>query len=700
MKAAIGKVLGVCLCLACLVQPNCATSRPADEPPVPSDPTPPAPPDLSPDGQSFLDWCRREMQAMQDTAATLRRADAARETRATLGLFNGIEIHHDDAINRAGLYELNHPDASVRQAALQCEQEASALYTDLMLDPDLYRSLAAVNAADPTLDGVDRRFLDKVLLDFRRNGVDREPAVRETARRLNQRMVELSQIFEKNLAEDTRYVEIADPAQLAGLPEDFIDAHKPDENGVRRIATDWPDWYPVMTYARDDALREQLWRLGWNLGYPKNVDVFKELLKTRNELAKLLGYPNWAAYATETMMIKSPEAARRFIERAFALSKPIGERDLGELLAFKRRRKPEAAQVFPWEKEYLSRLLKAERYQYDPELARSYFAVDKVQAGLLALSEKLFDIKFARRNNAEVWHPDVQAFDVVRGDAPLGRIYLDLYPRENKYKSFAMFSLTSGVEGLRLPEMAIVGNFADPAKSSGPALIDHLDVETFFHEFGHLLHGLLGGQSRYLRFSGAAAEWDFVETPSQLYEEWTWDPGVLAAFATNAKGEAIPAELVERMHAAEDFGKGLFVMQQMFYAAVSLGVYEQDPAGFDPDAYADRMQAVYSPWPVIEETHFVEGFGHLIGYASNYYTYMWSLVIEKDLFEVFKAKGLTNTEVSAAYRRNILEPGGQKDAADMVKAFLGRPFAFDAYEKWLNGTGQIREEREPKPLEP
>jgi thimet oligopeptidase len=640
-------------------------------------------PSQSQAGDEFAAWCDGQLGGMNHSAETLRNPDATRTARQTLDLFNDIEVFNDDSLSRSGLYQLNHPDAGVREAAMNCEQRINNRFTELMLDPDLYAALANVDASDDQLDALDRRYLEKVLKDFRRNGVDQPVEVRKKVIALNRSMVELSQAFDKNLAEDTRYVEVRDDVRLAGLPQDFIDAHPADENGVRRISTDWPDYYPVMIYADDESLRKELWLLNWNLGYPQNVNVLNQLLETRYELAHTLGYANWAAYSTELMMIKTPENAHEFIDRAFALSKPIGEKELSELLALKQRMQPEATQVNAWERGYLTRLLTSERYQYDPEVVRSYFALDKVQAGLLALSERLYGIKFQKVAEAETWHPDVQAFDVTQDGKSLGRIYLDLYPRENKYKSFAMFSVVSGVEGRRLPEMAIVGNFADPSKHDGPTLIDHLDVETFFHEFGHLMHGLLGGNSHYVRFSGVSAEWDFVEVPSQLYEEWTWDASALATFATNQAGEAIPADLVERLHASQDFGKGLFVMQQMFYAAISLGIYDRAPDGFDPNQFAEELQAQYSPWHVMPETHFIMGFSHLIGYSSNYYTYMWSLVIEKDVFARFAQRSLIDSTVAMEYRRIILDSGGTRDAADMLTDFLGRPFSFDAYEQWL-----------------
>jgi thimet oligopeptidase len=216
--------------------------------------------------------------------------------------------------------------------------------------------------------------------------------------------------------------------------------------------------------------------------------------------------------------------------------------------------------------------------------------------------------------------------------------------------------------------------------------MEHGDVKTFFHEFGHLLHHVLGGHTRWASQSGVATEWDFVEAPSQMLEEWVWDPEVLATFARRVDtGEPIPAEVVRRMRAADEYGKGLMVRQQMFYAAASLELHRRDPEGLDTTRVVAELQEAYTPFRHVEGTYFHESFGHLDGYSAIYYTYMWSLVIAKDLVGEFRrAGGLLAAEPARRYRRAILEPGGSKPAADLVRDFLGRPYAFDAYEAWLD----------------
>jgi thimet oligopeptidase len=312
---------------------------------------------------------------------------------------------------------------------------------------------------------------------------------------------------------------------------------------------------------------------------------------------------------------------------------------------------------------------------------RTYFPADQVKQGLLEVTGRLFGLRYEPAEDAVPWHEDVTVFDVYSTAADraadgesLGRIYLDLHPREGKFKHAAQFTIANGVAGRQLPEGALLCNF-------GRGLMEHDHVVTLFHEFGHLVHHVLGGHVDWARFSGVATEWDFVEAPSQMLEEWAWDADVLQGFATNAAGEAIPAELVAKMRAADDFGKGLQARQQMFYAAVSYWFHTERPA--DLTAKQVELQARYSPYGYIDGTHLFASFGHLTDYSSGYYTYMWSLVIAKDLFSAFDPDDLFDLDVAGRYRDRILAPGGTKDAADLVADFLGRPYTFDAYAAWL-----------------
>jgi len=664
---------------------SCATVRTTGDGPIISSGTVENnEPDYGEQGNDFMAWCRWQQQQAQSEADNLKARAGNLVPDYILEGFNRVEIALDDALSMAGLRQLTHPDPGMREAGKVCERETSELSSRLWLDPALYQAVARVNPADPSLDPDQARYAAKVLEDFTRNGVNLEADTRQEIARLNQEITGLIQRFDENLSKDVRTVYVNDVKELEGMPQDFIDAHPKDDQGRIAITTNWPDYQPVMTYARNGALRRELYMAAMNLGYPDNKPVFTDLLKARHRLAAILGHPNFAHYNTEQMMVKSPEKARQFLDQVAGVARTFSDRDLKELLAAKQKDDPAAAAVYPWDRGYYSRLVTQERYAYDPGEAREYFPVDRVVDGVLDWSARLYGIRFTPAVSLPVWHPSVTAYRVTQGETPLGVIYLDLFPRDDKYKYFAMFTMTRGVENLRLPQGAIVGNFPDPSVADH-ALMSHEDVITFFHEFGHLMHHILSGGQLFARFSGTATEWDFVEVPSQLMEALGFEYDVLKTFAVNPQGQVIPQDLVDRLRKANHFATGLFAMQQLYYSALSLGVYSQDPATLDIDAWADGVQPVYSPYPVVEGAHIMEGFGHLTGYASNYYTYLWSLVIVKDLEAAIQAQGITSPEVWTAYRKVVLEPGGSRDAADLVRQFLNRDSNFDAFAAWLAG---------------
>jgi thimet oligopeptidase len=357
--------------------------------------------------------------------------------------------------------------------------------------------------------------------------------------------------------------------------------------------------------------------------------------------------------------------------------------EYAQLLERKRQEVPGAARVEPWDSAYLQERIKAEQHGFEAQSVRPWFEYRRVVDGVLEVTGALFGLSWRRVDGAPSWHPSVESWDVLDGGELLGRIHLDMHPRPGKYQHFAQFTLANGQRGVRLPEGVLVCNFPEP-RPGAPALLEHGEVKTLFHEFGHLLHHLLGGRARYAAHSGVATEWDFVEAPSQLLEEWTWDAAVLGRFARHLEtGEPIPAALVERMRAADEYGKGLMVRQQMFYAAVSLELHRRDPAGLDAGALCDQLLARYTPFRPVAGTWFHLAFGHLDGYSAIYYTYMWSLVIAKDLLTPFQAAGLMDPATARRYRAAVLEPGGSRPAAALVEAFLGRPTRFDAYRAWL-----------------
>lgn len=633
------------------------------------------------DAAAWLEERRTTLLGVVEREVAGLKAAPPDDALAVLRHWNDIGIALGDVSSVAAVYAQVHPAEDVRGLGDAIVQETSAVSTDLSLDPDLYAVFAAL---DPTgLGPVARRLLERVLRDFRRAGVDRDEPTRARLRALEDRQVELGQQMSRTIRADVRSVRLT-PDQLAGLPEDWIAAHPVEADGLVTVTTDYPDAVPYFSFAHDAAARRALRIEFLNRGWPANDAVLQELFAVRRETAALLGYDSWPDYASEVMMIGTGDAIPAFVDRIAELALVPGLRDRDALLDRMRRDIPGATVIDVADSAYYAELVRRERYGVDAQEVRRYFDVAKVRQGLLDVTGRLFGLSYVPVDPAEArtWHPDVASYDVLRrplgasgepGER-IGRIHLDLHPRDGKYKHAAQFTLAKGVRDRRLPEGVLVCNFPR-------GLMQHDEVVTLFHEFGHLVHHVLGGRSEWVRFSGVATEWDFVEAPSQLLEEWAWDPAVLATFATDASDEPIPADLVMRMHRAEDFGKGYQTRTQMFYAALAYDLHAKEYP--DLTTRVRELQERYSLFPSIEGTHFHCSFGHLDGYSSGYYTYAWSQVIAKDLFSAFDPADLFDPEVAGRYRDAILARGGEWDAADMVEEFLGRPFTFDAYAEWL-----------------
>ena len=635
-----------------------------------------------PDAEHAEEWVRTRAEEGIAAARQLidgLREDPPTEAMAALLVWDEAALQLGNVAAMGSLYGNVHPDEAVRTSAEKAEQDVMRLMTELSLDRGLYEVFAGLDASG--LDEQASRLMAKVLADFTRAGVDQDDETGARITAINERLTEIDQEFGKVIRDDVRTIRVV-PERLAGLPQDFLDAHPVDDDGLVTVTTDYPDAVPTRMFAHDQDVRRDMTVAFLERGWPATDPLLREMFELRHEVANLVGYADWAAYDADVKMIKEGPAIPAFIDKiADAAAEPM-ERDLAILLERYRSDFPDAERVPNYDASYYEELVRKEQYDVDSQRVRTYFAFDKVRQGLLDVTGRLFGLRYDRIEDATVWDADVAVYDVHDVAAgpeagPLGRIYLDLHPREGKYKHAAQFTLTDGVSGRQLPEGVLVCNFSR-------GLMEHDHVVTLFHEFGHLVHHVLGGQVPWARFAGVATEWDFVEAPSQMLEEWAWDPDILSSFATDADGEAIPTSLVESMRRSDDFGKGYTARVQMFYAAMSYYFHVERPS--DLTARMIELQERYSAWPYLEGTHMFASFGHLGGYSSGYYTYMWSLVIAKDLFSAFDPADLfdeAGTGVAGRYRDRVLAPGGTKDAADLVADFLGRPYTFDAYAAWL-----------------
>ncbi|MCA9580548.1 MAG: Zn-dependent oligopeptidase, partial [Myxococcales bacterium] len=565
--------------------PAPATAEGAVDPSASAEPPPgPAIAVIWTDATKLSEACNAAIANASHTRTQITKLDRnAVDAKEALALFDAMERSVDEVGGIAGAMANLHPDAAVRDAADRCEQAISKFDTDASLDRDLY---AVASAISGDLGSEDARYLKRILRAFLRAGVDKDEATRKRLAALDERMVKISQDYERNVREDVRHIEVT-KGDLAGLPDDYVAGHAPGENGKIRITTDYPDFFPFETYAKDANLRKELYLAFLNRGYPKNEALLLEMLQVRKEYAGLLGYDSWPAYATADMMAGSADSVRAFVGELREAIRPPMEKDIAAFLARKRKDQKGAKRFEVWDRFYYRDKIQSERHNIDTQAIRAYFSYPKVRDGILALYGDLFGVEFRRLEDAPTWHESVEAYALYRDGKEEGRFFFDNHPREGKFKHAAAQPIRSGDRLGRIPVATLMQNFANPAE--GPALMEHSDVVTFFHEFGHLMHHLLGTGSRYIADNGFATEWDFVEAPSQLLEEWAWSPEVLATFATHQEtGEPIPADLVTRMRAAEEFGKAASLGRQLFYTAVSFELHAADPAKLDLEATMDK----------------------------------------------------------------------------------------------------------------
>lgn len=615
-------------------------------------------------------------------AAALRGALEGRSGPATLAQdFAQYDLLYaviGSGINDSGLVQETNPDAAIRAAGEACTTRVQAFYSETTLSRPLYDRLAAIDIS--SADAIDRHAVQRALLTFRLAGVDRDEATRTQIAALNAEITEIGLTFARNIREDASAIYLPNAAALAGLPQDYIAAHPAGEDGRIRITMQYPDVFPILSYARVEATRRAVFEAFNNRAHPANDPVLASLLERRYALSQALGRANYAEVAMADKMIGTPENARAFIDQLAAYARPSATRDYQRQLRRFQRDNRRATALDRWNAGYVQEQIRREEYNLDSQQVRQYFAYDNVRDGIMAQISAMFGVEFRPWANAPVWHESVEAFEVYENGQLIGRIMLDMHPREGKFSHAANFPIRLG--GPRaIPVGALICNFPQGDHETG--LMTHGDVVTFLHEFGHLMHGMFSGKQRYVQLNYGAVEWDFIESPSTLLEEWVWNYDTLSRFAVNAEGQTIPRDLVERMNAARHFGEGQWTMRQLGLASVSLNYYNRNPAGIDlAQAYRDSY-APYDVSPYPPNFHPYANFGHLDGYSAIYYTYLWSGSISADLLTQFHANGLNDRATAQRYRDEVLAPGGSRPAAASIEAFLGRPFNLEAARQRL-----------------
>jgi len=634
-----------------------------------------------PDVVAFEKIVNDRLTAAQSDIDKITAAKGARTIDNSLAPFDEALTQINSANYLAGLMQQVHPDARFRDRATEMVRKASAAQTALSLNHDVYQALAGIDISKA--DAATRYYVKRQLLEFRLAGVDKDDATRAQLKKLNDELTEQQSMFDRNISDDQKKVEVKDPKELEGLPQDYIDRHKPGTDGKIYITTNYPDALPALKFSKSDDLRRRLFEAFQTRAYPKNKDVLESMMKTRYQIATLLGYSSWADYNASDKMIRTGGNIGDFIQKIDSAARPIAKREYDMLLAEKQKTDSGAKDVGDYEVSYLSELVRRSQFNFDSQAVRPYLPFNEVRKGILDTASTLFHVTFRQEEDVSAWDPSVETWDVIDGGKTIGRFYLDMHPRPGKFSHAEMAPVLDGIRGKQLPEAILVCNFPVPT-ADDPGLMEYGDVVTFFHEFGHLVHWILGGQQQWAGISGITMEGDFVEAPSQMLEEWMHSPQVLASFAHHNKtGEPIPAELVERMNRATAFGRGTWVTQQNEYTAISYDVYKTKPENVDLDAVTAADQKKYTPFAPLPGTHLYSAFGHLAGYSSAYYTYLWDKVIAEDFFSQFDRANLLAGEAPMRYRRAVLEPGGSESANDLVRHFLGREQNMAALQKWM-----------------
>ncbi|MBV9493503.1 MAG: Zn-dependent oligopeptidase [Acidobacteria bacterium] len=581
----------------------------------------------------------------------------------------------EDAFGPISLLNSVHPDRDVRDAGDVALVQESSFLTELFQSEAFYERVRAVKPHSIA----DQQLRKDLLESFEDSGVSLAPEKRARFKEISDRLTELGQEFARHIRDNDTKITFT-PAECEGLPQSWLDRMERDEAGNVVVGFDYPDYVPFMMYAKDGEARKRYYAANTNRGTDRNLAVLDEIVALRKEIAELYEVPSYAHYVTKRRMVENPETVLRFLDDVKSVVTEAEVLDLAQLAEVKGRLTgvaPEEANVDRWDVSYYRERLREERYAIDQEELRKYFPTVPTIDWMIDISERLYGVTFERAK-VPVWHEDVIYLDVrdAASGELIGGIYLDLYPRDGKYKHAAAWPVRGGSErAKRKPISVLVTNFNRDG-------LTHDEVETLLHEFGHVLHGVLS-KTEYLQHSGTSVERDFVEAPSQMYEEWASRMESLSLMRNQcATCPAIDDELVQRLVAAKKFGAGIDYGRQHLYASFDMALSGEQPRPC-LETWADMEGA--TPMGHLAGTSFPGTFEHIAsGYAAGYYGYMWAKVIALDMVSTFGAD-LMNGTIGRRFRDQILGRGSEEPARDLVERFLGRPVSSEAFFARIRG---------------
>ncbi len=647
---------------------------------------------LMPEAGELFDFARVDAAAIK-TAAMYTENNVTQLLAAIKSVedkdrtFDNTMLQLDEIYNQlqkaASAYELltnTSTDKTIRDLSGEMLGKFTTITDELLQNEPLYKAVKtySLSAEAKKLTGERAYFVKKTIRAFDLNGMDLTAPDRDTLKMLNSRLNDLSVQFNKNISGHKARV-LFNENELAGLPADFIATFKNDD-GTYGFDLSTPTYSTFMVQCTNTESRKKMYVAKMSIGGAANEQLLVEIVRLRTRKAQLLGFRTYSEYATADIMSQDTKTVWEFERKLAADLRPKAEKDLELLLEYKSKQtgKKETV-IYPYESAYYSNAMLKEKFNVDQEKVKEYFSMENALNGIFTVYQELYNIRFIEDKNPSAWHKEVVAYTVYDNatNDRIGYFYLDLYPRADKYNHFGCFGLTGSKTypggKKQLKSAALVCNFP-PATAGKPSLLPHHQVATFFHEFGHLIHVLLS-ETELAAFAGTNVAIDFVEAPSQIMENWVWQKDVLSRFAKHYKtGEVIPDSLVNNMIAARNMNSGLNMLQQVYYGTLDFTLND----GYAPKSADDivaktkELQNSITLYPWVENTHFAGTFGHLTGYGSKYYGYLWSLVYASDMFSEFEKTGVLSPKTGQRYRSNVLARGGSDDAIVLVRNFLER----------------------------
>jgi thimet oligopeptidase len=609
-----------------------------------------------------------------------------RDFKNTMLAFETATSDFSEAVQLPIMMAYVSDNAALRAASQELELKISQYSVDLMTREDVFAALNAYAAKGEKLGEVDARLLEKTLLDFKNNGLGLEPRKKNKVKKLMKELIGIELQFAKNLREVNDALELTGE-EMKGLPEDFKARLKRTDKGGYLVTMNYPDYIPFMQNAENGDARRRLEHLFNNRCSGANIKLMEDAIALRRKIAKLLGYDSFANYVLDDRMAKNSETVFAFLERTQVKLKKKGRKELRVRLKLKGTGDKT---LNAWETGYYNNLLKKTKYSIDHEKIKEYFPVETVLKGMFEVFGEVFGARFVPAA-LPVWHPDVRPYEVKNTDGSVAAyFYLDLFPREGKYKHAACFGVRKGREladgSYELPAAAIVSNFSPPSGDT-PPLLKFDEVVTLFHEFGHVTHNIFT-RAKYAKFAGTSVSRDFVEVPSKMLENWAYDPAVLRRISGHFKNpsEKLPEALIKKLIAAKNMDSGMAYLRQIFFSVLDMR-YHTAKGKVDTTKVYEKLMKKIALLPMSQGTHPQASFGHLMGgYEAGYYSYLWSEVIAMDLFGAFEASGVMSPATGAKYRELILAPGRSYDEAAQVAKFLGRPAGEDAFLKSIDAA--------------